>query len=64
MIEIPVELARGRYVVTIGHGVAARAADLLPGLAGRRLALVTSRRVWDLHGRFVEKGLICIVHQP
>ena len=57
MIEIPVELGERSYPVTIGHGLAGSLHDLLRPLKGRRIALVSSRRIWKLHGRRVEASL-------
>jgi 3-dehydroquinate synthase len=57
MIEIPVELGERSYPITIGHGLAGSLHDLLRPLKGRRIALVSSRRIWKLHGRRVEASL-------
>lgn len=57
MIEIPVELGERRYPIVIGHGVVRVLADALSGLRGRRLLVVSSPRVWKLHGPAVERGL-------
>lgn len=57
MIEIPVELGERRYAISIGHGLAAMLRDLLAPLAGRRTVVVSSRRVWSLHGGRVERPL-------
>jgi 3-dehydroquinate synthase len=57
MIEIPVELGERRYHIAIGHGLAQMLPDLLGPLASRRMVLVSSRRVWSLHGRRLEKPL-------
>jgi len=57
MIEITVELGLRRYPVHIGHGAAGLLPDLLAGLSGRRIAVVSNRRVWSLHGGRLEKPL-------
>src|SRR5258708_5528923 len=57
MIEIPVELGERRYPIAIGHGLAQMLPDLLGPLASRRMVLVSSRRIWSLHGRRLEKPL-------
>jgi len=57
MREIPVELGRRRYVVSVGHGLSRRLSDLLADLRGRRIALVASRRVLAVHGRGVLRSL-------
>jgi 3-dehydroquinate synthase len=57
MLEIPVDLGRRRYTVSVGHGLARLLPDLLAGLRGRRTVLVASRRVFALHGRGVERPL-------
>jgi 3-dehydroquinate synthase len=57
MIEIPVELGERRYPIAVGYGLARMLPDLLGPLAGRRMVLVSSRRVWSLHGRRLEKPL-------
>jgi 3-dehydroquinate synthase len=57
MIEIPVDLGERSYPITIGHGLAASLHELLRPLKGRRIAVVSSRRVWGLHGRRVESSL-------
>lgn len=57
MIEIPVELGARRYPIVIGHGVVGMLPELLTSLAGRRLVLVSSHRVWSLHGARIEKPL-------
>ena len=51
MIEIPVDLGERSYPITIGHGLASSLHDLLRPLEGRRIALVSSRKIWGLHGR-------------
>jgi 3-dehydroquinate synthase len=57
MIEIPVDLGERRYTITIGHGVARMLPDVLAPLRGRRLVVVSSPRIWALHGRAIEKPL-------
>jgi 3-dehydroquinate synthase len=57
MIEIPVELGERRYPIVIGHGLARMLPDLLGPLADHRMVVVTSRRVWGLHGPRLEKAL-------
>lgn len=57
MIEIPVDLGERSYLISIGHGLAASLADLVAPLAGRRTVVVSSRRVWSLHGERVEGPL-------
>jgi 3-dehydroquinate synthase len=57
MIEIPVELGERSYPITIGHGLAGSLHDLLRPLKGRRIALVSSRRIFKLHGKRVEASL-------
>jgi 3-dehydroquinate synthase len=57
MIEIPVELGERRYPISIGHGLTRRLPDLLSSLRGRRLVVVSTPRVWRLHGRTVERPL-------
>ncbi len=57
MLEIPVELGKRRYTVSVGHGLSRLLPDLLSGLRGRRTVLVASRRVFALHGHGVERPL-------
>jgi 3-dehydroquinate synthase len=57
MIEIPVELGPRRYNVSIGHGLLALLPDLLKPFAGRRVVVVSNRRVWALHGARLERAL-------
>jgi 3-dehydroquinate synthase len=57
MIEIPVELGDRSYPIHIGRGLVALAPQLLASLRGRRIAVVSNRRVWSLHGARVEKAL-------
>jgi 3-dehydroquinate synthase len=57
VIEIPVDLGDRGYTITIGHGAAALIPELLSALRGRRMAVVSSRRVWKLHGVRVLRAL-------
>jgi 3-dehydroquinate synthase len=57
MIEIPVELGERRYAITIGHGLTRMLPEVLAPLRGRRVVVVSSPRVWSLHGDKVEKPL-------
>jgi len=57
MLEIPVDLGRRRYTVSVGFGLRRRLPELLSPMAGRRLVLVASRRVYRLHGADVAAGL-------
>jgi len=57
MIEIPVDLGERSYPITIGHGLAGSLHDLLRPLGGRRIVVVSSRRIWGLHGRRIESSL-------
>src|SRR5688572_22726348 len=57
MIEIPVDLGERSYPITIGHGLVTSLHDLLRPLKGRRIAVVSSRRIWGLHGRRLESSL-------
>ena len=58
MIEIPVELGERRYTIAIGHGLARVLPDLLGSHHGpRRIALVSGRRIFALHGAAVVRSL-------
>jgi 3-dehydroquinate synthase len=57
MIEITVELGDRRYPIVIGHGVARVLADVVPGLRGRPVLVVSSPRVFKCHGAAVLRGL-------
>jgi 3-dehydroquinate synthase len=57
MIEIPVELGERRYTISIGRGLARLLPDLLAPFRGRRIVLVSGRRVFGLHGAAILKGL-------
>jgi 3-dehydroquinate synthase len=57
MLEIPVELGRRRYTVAVGYGLARMLGELLGAVRGRHLVVVSSRRVWALHGAAVERSL-------
>ena len=60
MIEIPVELGERRYAIAIGHGLARLLPDVLGFLRGRRVVLVSSRRVFALYGAPVERALAAL----
>src|SRR3989441_8674945 len=60
MIEIPVELGERRYAIAIGHGLARLLPDVLGFLRGRRVVLVSSRRVFALHGSRVARALAAL----
>jgi 3-dehydroquinate synthase len=57
VIEIPLELGERRYSVSIGHGLLGLLPDLLARFKGRPVVVVSSHRVWSLHGGRVEAGL-------
>lgn len=57
MIEISVDLGPRSYPIAIGHGLMASLPQLLAPLAGRQTMVVSSRRVWSLHGDRVAKAL-------
>ena len=57
MIEIPVELGPRRYSIHVAHGAARLIPELLSALAGRRIVVVSSLRIWSLHGGRVEGAL-------
>lgn len=57
MLEIPVDLGERAYTVSIGHGLAAALPELLAAHRGRRVLVVSNRRVFSLHGARVEKAL-------
>lgn len=57
MIEVPVELGARRYAVSIGHGASRLLGGLLAPFAGRPTLLVTTRKVWSLHGHRLEAPL-------
>jgi 3-dehydroquinate synthase len=57
MIEIPVDLGERRYSIHVGHGAAAMMPDLLAPFGGRRTVVVSSPRIWSLHGRRLERPL-------
>ncbi|HVQ30077.1 MAG TPA: 3-dehydroquinate synthase [Vicinamibacteria bacterium] len=57
MIEIPVELGDRRYPIVIGHGLARLLGDVLEEQKGRRVLIVSSPKVWKLHGPTVARGL-------
>src|SRR2546428_1990407 len=60
MIEIPVELGERRYAIAIGHGLARLLPDVLGFLRGRRVVLVSSRRVFALYGSRVARALAAL----
>ncbi len=62
MIEISVDLGPDSYPIAIGHGLVASLPRLLAPLAGRRTVVVSSRRVWALHGARVERSLQRLGH--
>jgi len=57
MIEIPVELGARRYPISIGHGLLGMLPHLLSRLADRPMVVVSSPRIWSLHGGRLEKPL-------
>jgi 3-dehydroquinate synthase len=57
VIEVPVELGARRYRVTVGHGAVSHLPALLGPLRGRRTVVVSSPRIWSLHGPRVERAL-------
>lgn len=57
MPSVRVPLGRRSYSVHVGRGLLARAPELLAGLRGRRLALVSNPRVQALHGHAAERAL-------
>lgn len=60
MIEISVELGARRYPIHIGHGLAGKLGDLLAPFRGRRLVVVSSPRIWSLHGDRIGKPLAAL----
>jgi 3-dehydroquinate synthase len=50
MIEIPVELGARGYKILVGRGLAPILPEVLEWLKGRRVAVVSSPRVWAKHG--------------
>jgi 3-dehydroquinate synthase len=60
MIEVPVELGARRYTIHVGHGAGDLIPDILGPLAGRRVMVVSSPRIWSLHGLRIEKALRAI----
>jgi 3-dehydroquinate synthase len=50
MIEIPVELGARRYPILVGRGLAIVLPDLLEWARGKKIVVVSSRRVWSKHG--------------
>jgi len=57
VIEIPVDLGDRGYTITIGHGAAGLIPEVLAALRGRRMVVVSSRRVWALHGARLHRSL-------
>jgi 3-dehydroquinate synthase len=57
VIEIPVDLGDRGYTITIGHGAAGLIPELLSALRGRKVAVVSSRRIWKLHGARLLRAL-------
>jgi 3-dehydroquinate synthase len=59
MIDIPVDLGPRRYSIHVGFGAARMIPDLLSGVVtpGRRVIVVSSPRIWSLHGGRAEKAL-------
>ena len=57
MLEIAVELGTRRYVVAVGSGLMDELPSRLAAVAGRRMLLVASRRVFRLHGERVQAAL-------
>jgi 3-dehydroquinate synthase len=57
VIEILIRLGDRRYPVRVGHGLAGSLPSLLPGLKGKSLVVVSSHRIWSIHGGLVERGL-------
>src|SRR5262245_41530081 len=57
MIEIPVELGPRRYAISIGHGLRKVLPDLLAPLRGRRIVLVSGKRIFALHGAATVRAL-------
>ena len=60
MIEISVELGPRRYPIHIGHGLARKVGDLLAPFRGRRIVVVSSPRIWGLHGDRIGKPLTAL----
>src|SRR5260370_10147428 len=59
-MEMPVEGGGRRYAIAIGHGLARLLPDVLGFLRGRRVVLVSSRRVFALHGVGVARALAAL----
>jgi 3-dehydroquinate synthase len=57
MLEIPVDLGSRRYTVSVGYGLVRALPELLGGVRGRRMVVVSGRRVWALHGATVARPL-------
>jgi 3-dehydroquinate synthase len=57
VIEIPVDVPGGRYCISVGHGLAVALPELFPNWRGARIVVVSSPRIWALHGRAVGGAL-------
>jgi 3-dehydroquinate synthase len=57
MRTLVVGLGERSYRIRVGEGLSSRLAALLRPFAGRRIAAVSSPRVWALHGKRVEASL-------
>jgi 3-dehydroquinate synthase len=57
VIEIPVDLGDRGYTITIGHGAAGLIPEVLSALRGRKVVVVSSRRIWKLHGARLLRAL-------
>jgi 3-dehydroquinate synthase len=57
MRTLVVGLGPRSYRIRIGEGVSSRLADVLSPFAGRRVAVVSSPRIWSLHANCVERPL-------
>jgi hypothetical protein len=55
-----VELGARRYPIHIGHGLAGKLGDLLSPFRGRRTVVVSSPRIWGLHGDRIGKPLAAL----
>ncbi len=57
MIDIPVDLGPRRYSIHVGFGAIRDLSKIISPLARRRVMMVSSPRVWSLHGGRLEKAL-------
>ena len=57
VIKVPVALGARRYSIRIAAGLVGDLAAQLAPFRGRRLSVVSSSRVWSLHGRRIESEL-------